>query len=285
MAKRTSVPTKTRKKVLLEAGNKCANPGCSNTRTIIHHIKEWHIYGSHDEKILIAVCSTCHDAIHYGRIKISDKTLYSWKSIRRAPQPTLIQHLHIEPSQDVGILAGSFLIKTTHNNLIIFKLSEHNKLEFKILDSDFLIVSLEISNLANERVIRVVENHIREGEHNSKIQYFSHPGYVKVTTKLINNFISQDFLMKIRKHVPDYTLNGELTLLELEVIKPGTIKLKGCWPNSQYVFVFTNLGMSFIRATLKEPITIQGMGEKTILQYKGPVTGAMFGIRPTCNDE
>jgi hypothetical protein len=52
-----------RKRLLREAGGKCANPGCMNVRAQIHHIMEWYIYGTHDPNHMIAVCPTCHDEI------------------------------------------------------------------------------------------------------------------------------------------------------------------------------------------------------------------------------
>ena len=66
-----------------EAGEKCANPGCSATRTHLHHIREWAVYRTHDGAHMIAVCPTCHDAIHHGQLPISDETLYAWKRIPR----------------------------------------------------------------------------------------------------------------------------------------------------------------------------------------------------------
>lgn len=62
---------------------KCANPRCNNYRTHIYHIKEWSVYKTHDSEHMIAVCLSCHDGIHYRKLKIDDETIYRWKSIKK----------------------------------------------------------------------------------------------------------------------------------------------------------------------------------------------------------
>ncbi len=94
--------------IVREAGNKCANPGCSNWRTHIHHIKHWAVYASNDQSILIAVCPSCHDAIHHGQLNISDETLYTWKGIERESVPKAT-HIYVEPSENIKLLTGTIL--------------------------------------------------------------------------------------------------------------------------------------------------------------------------------
>lgn len=38
-----------------------------------------------DQDHMIAICPTCHDAVHHGPLEITDDTIYSWKSIKRKP--------------------------------------------------------------------------------------------------------------------------------------------------------------------------------------------------------
>lgn len=77
MAKlRKAVPKNIKMDLIKKAGMKCANPGCSNYRVHIHHIKQWAIYQSNDEKDMIAICPVCHDVAHNGDLIIDDeKTL------------------------------------------------------------------------------------------------------------------------------------------------------------------------------------------------------------------
>ena len=61
---RINVDPKVKKRLIQEAGNKCANPGCPVRRTHTHHIRKWAVYQTNDEQEMIAVCPSCHDAIH-----------------------------------------------------------------------------------------------------------------------------------------------------------------------------------------------------------------------------
>jgi hypothetical protein len=60
---------------------------------------EWYIYGTHDPNHMIAVCPTCHDEIHHGRLPISDETLYKWKSIERSASSMDTAYLTVEPGR------------------------------------------------------------------------------------------------------------------------------------------------------------------------------------------
>src|SRR5437870_10166428 len=98
MAKeRTKVPSRLKQELRDEAGGKCANPGCSARRVHFHHIREWHVYETHDGVHMVAVCPTCHDAITHGEIEITDETIYRWKGIKRTSQ-AIRSEIYVEPS-------------------------------------------------------------------------------------------------------------------------------------------------------------------------------------------
>ncbi len=59
-----NVPKSLKAQLIKDAGDKCANPGCSNWRVHLHHIKHWVVYKTHDGKHMIAICPSCHDAVH-----------------------------------------------------------------------------------------------------------------------------------------------------------------------------------------------------------------------------
>ena len=96
---RPSVPKALKESLVKEAGGKCANPGCSNYRTHLHHINEWAIYETHDGEAMIAVCPSCHDAIHQGPLEVSDQTIKGWKAIQRPFGPNR-DHVYVEPGGD-----------------------------------------------------------------------------------------------------------------------------------------------------------------------------------------
>src|SRR5918996_6078095 len=95
-----------KKRLRAEAGHKCANPGCPNRRTHIHHIREWAVYQTHVEQHMIAVCPSCHDAIHHGEIPLDDAVLYRWKSIPRG-SGEIRSNIYVEPDRQPKLLLGS----------------------------------------------------------------------------------------------------------------------------------------------------------------------------------
>src|SRR5437764_15128611 len=99
---RPEISAELKRKLQMEAGHKCANPGCSNRRTHIHHVRKWAVYQTHDGNHMIAVCPACHDAIHHGTIQIDDDALYRWKTIVRSVSP-IKSHIYIEPGGQVKL--------------------------------------------------------------------------------------------------------------------------------------------------------------------------------------
>lgn len=265
-----------KREIVQEAGGKCANPGCANWRVHIHHIKHWAVYQSDDPDILIAVCPTCHDAIHHGSLEFTDELLYLWKEIGRTEKPSST-NIYIEPSENIKLLTGSIALSTKNEGATVFELSELNKLSFRILDGDISLVSLKVSNLSNVEKLRVSENHVRVNDTDT-LQFEQVPGHVKVSTKDSESFISKDYLQKMQAQQPEFMENGELTLLELQVTKPGQVKVKGCWVHKEFAVIITDKSLSFIRPGLKEPISLVGKGEGTVLNYVGPITHALFNF-------
>ena len=149
MAKqRENIPSATKDALRQEAGNKCANPGCSTVRTHIHHIHEWAVYETNDEQHLIAVCPTCHDEIHHGNLLINDDNLYRWKSIKR--KSTLRSgHIYVEPGEVQMPMFGSVgLIGLTHG-FVALDVSPTNQISFRIVDNDILLISLNFNDLSS----------------------------------------------------------------------------------------------------------------------------------------
>ena len=106
MATRQKIRIELKRRLVQEAGGKCANPGCSHWRTHIHHIKHWHVYKAHNANHMIAVCPSCHDEIHHGG-GISDELLYEWKNIPRDHHADIAAHLYVEPSTEIRVLPAA----------------------------------------------------------------------------------------------------------------------------------------------------------------------------------
>lgn len=277
MAKiRKKIKPSVKKQIIDESGNKCANPGCCNWRVHIHHIKHWSIYQSNDLAILIAVCPSCHDAIHHGAIEFSDELLYSWKGIERQKRPNTT-HVYIEPSDEIKLLTGSISLSTQRSGLKVFELSPNNKLSFRILDQDIALLNLNICDLNGKNKLKVVDNHVRIYD-TDMLKFEQVPGHIRVISKEISMFFPEKFIERMRMRKPDFAVKPELLLLELLVIKPGLIKVCGCWADHEKAVVITEDSMSFLRDRLEEPFTLVGRGESSELLFSSKVDCSLFNF-------
>jgi hypothetical protein len=131
---RPAISNAAKKRLYAEAGHKCANPGCANRRTHIHHIREWAVYQTHDEQHMIAVCPACHDAIHHGAITVEDDVLLGWKLIDRSA-PIIRSQIFVEPGAQTKLMLGTIAF-VTPKEATILKLSPANRIKFATKDED-----------------------------------------------------------------------------------------------------------------------------------------------------
>jgi len=77
MDDRIGIPNDLRRKVLVEAGHRCAIPTCRHIDVDVHHIIPWAECQSHEYENLIALCPNCHRRA--GRGEIDRKSLRIYK--------------------------------------------------------------------------------------------------------------------------------------------------------------------------------------------------------------
>jgi len=78
---RPSIPAEIKRRVLVEAGHRCAIPTCRYISVEIHHIVPWESCQAHDYHNLIALCPNCH--IRADRGEIDRKSLRIYKASLR----------------------------------------------------------------------------------------------------------------------------------------------------------------------------------------------------------
>lgn len=76
---RSSIPQELERKVLIEAGHRCAIPTCRHTRVEIAHIVPWSENKEHEFENLIALCPNCHDLYDKDK-KIDRKSMKIYKA-------------------------------------------------------------------------------------------------------------------------------------------------------------------------------------------------------------
>lgn len=78
MSDRITMPAELRRRVLVEAGHRCAIPTCRYIEVDIHHIIDYAQCQSHEYENLIALCPNCHRRA--GRGEIDRKSLRIYKA-------------------------------------------------------------------------------------------------------------------------------------------------------------------------------------------------------------
>lgn len=78
MEDRSPMPAEVRRRVLVEAGHRCAIPTCRHIDVDIHHIIPWAQCQQHEYDNLIALCPNCHRRADAGQIDRKALRLYKF---------------------------------------------------------------------------------------------------------------------------------------------------------------------------------------------------------------
>jgi hypothetical protein len=236
---RISNPVKER--LLLAAGNKCANPGCHTRRVEFHHIREWAVWETNDEEHLIVLCPTCHDAAHYGRVKIDDVILYHWKTFKRSQLRTDV--LQVESGGPAFFYVATSAVCSEIGTANVIDLSDGVYAKYRLDDDEFFLVQLSIQDVRGELALRINDNRVVHSR-SSDLQYYSRPGRILVTCSSPENFIPSwlpkeisgfDQLHAWHSGMPEEEhFQAPFTLFDIEVIAPSQVRIFGalCSPKA-----------------------------------------------------
>lgn len=274
---RPDVPRQMKRRLHREAGEKCANPGCSALRTQLHHIQEWHVYQTHDEQHMIAICPSCHDAVHHGALEITDETLYRWKQIRR--EPSTRGHVYIEPRKNPTVELGTNLLFGPPDGFFAFSLSQRNRWEIRIVESEILLISFSLSALSGQEVLRFRENHWKL-ELPDIVSLRQVPGHLRITTKSVPDFMPDWVRDAMQEVEPGYATGEELVILDIEVLKPGFVRVEGLWVDEHTAVIATPNGLYFTGESATEELThAVTYGYCTVdLRQNGVVSPTLFRV-------
>ena len=67
-SQRPAIPAEIRRRVLVEAGHRCAITTCRYIEVELHHIIPWETCQAHEYENLIALCANCHRRADRGEI-------------------------------------------------------------------------------------------------------------------------------------------------------------------------------------------------------------------------
>jgi HNH endonuclease len=138
---RPPMPADIRRRVLVEAGHRCAIPTCRYIEVEVHHIIPWAQCLAHEYDNLIALCPNCHSRADRG--EIDPKSLRHYKINLRFAHDKYSQ-LEMDVLTELYRATSEDGIPWLGFNLILLK---------RLLDSDFISVQ-ELSSYSSIGDIR-----------------------------------------------------------------------------------------------------------------------------------
>jgi hypothetical protein len=236
---RPAVPAAIKRSLLEEAGGRCINPGCPSERAHIHHIEEWSVYETHDARTMIALCPTCHDAVHHAEIEIPDRILLSWKRAGKGPRKS--DYLYLEPGEDPILKLGAVTLRGGgHRGFAVLSPSPQSRLSFRIEGGDLALVSCRMADRNGSPIVQLDDNRLRLAESAEAFRYASIPGHMVLEGP--PELVLDDWMIEgVRSRFPDFG-EGIETILEAEAIAAGQIRIRGIWRDGDRALVIREEG-------------------------------------------
>lgn len=139
-----------------------------------------------------------------------------------------------------------------------------------------MLLDLEIQANDGHDVIRLSKGHIRIVDGSVNVQ--QRAGHLKISSRLDERYLPGWVLDRVRRQEPDFGEDGRITLLEIEVLEPGLVRVEGIWVHGSRAVVITKQRLAFVWPDLHEPVSMVGEGRGSVLMYMGPISGALFGF-------
>ena len=220
---------------------------------------------------MIAVCPTCHDAVHRGELKITDDELYRWKQFSRSASPPA--HLYVEPSPEAPLLILGSIAVRGDPGLVVFDFARRHRLSFSVVQDEIMHVNATVYGLDGGLLVEVIDGYVLRRQPDIKV--VQHPGRIALSVSGARPILSTWAEGVLAN---DDSASEEIALLELHVVEPGAVKVRGVWLDADRGVVVTDHALSFLHLGRPRPLSIVGSGKSSVLHYKGPVRQALFGV-------
>lgn len=115
---RPAVPADVKRRVLVEAGHRCAIPTCRHIEIDIHHIIPWSQCQAHEYDNLIALCPNCHRRADRGEIDRKSLRLYKF-NLRFAHDK--FSQLEMDVLFELNRLKGGQALQWPEFNIMLIK--------------------------------------------------------------------------------------------------------------------------------------------------------------------
>jgi hypothetical protein len=270
---RPKVPAPIKRALVDECGGKCANPGCPVTILEFHHIKQWAVYQTHDEKIMIALCPTCHASVERGSLTIDDDDLYRWKGIKRSPS-TYTGMLYVEPGPMPRVVLGDIQFTGPQGAAILE--FENTKLTLTVREQELVILDLEIIDSRGKPLVGVTNNYVRQRKPLAIVT--QRTGRFRVQAPNVTD-IFPGWAIECLSGVPHAGIDlAGFPALDMHVLEPGAVRIKGVFLGNNGGIVIDDYRIWLLSRAKKIAIAmvVQGKGRATF-HVLGPIDQSVFG--------
>ena len=132
MNDRPPIPAELRRRVLVEAGHRCAIPTCRYIDVDVHHIIPWETCQKHECDNLIALCPNCHRRAHKAN-EIDRKSLHHYKANLRFTHDRFSQ-LEVDVLFECARNKGKNLMWAPFNVLLLKRLIESDYIQYTVTE-------------------------------------------------------------------------------------------------------------------------------------------------------
>jgi hypothetical protein len=110
----------------------------------------------------------------------------------------------------------------------VFDLSPRNRLAFRVVGREIVHLNLAVSDPTGTEMLRVTDGHVEEAP-GSPLVHESRPGRIRVTAPATLDYLPAEALVCFGGGNDAQIVDGRFTVVEVEVIEPGKVRVQGVW--------------------------------------------------------
>ncbi len=137
MTNRPLIPTNIKRKVLVEAGHRCAIPTCRHIDVDVHHIIPWETCKKHEYENLIALCPNCHRRAH-KKNEIDRKSLRLYKANLRFTHDRFSQ-LEVDVLFELDKQPQANIMWAPFNQLLLKRLIDSGLIQYTVTPAGVVV--------------------------------------------------------------------------------------------------------------------------------------------------
>ena len=137
MSNRPPIPAEIKRRVLVEAGHRCAIPTCRHIDVDVHHIVPWETCQKHEYENLIALCPNCHRRTHKNN-EIDRKSLKLYKANLRFTHDRFSQ-LEVDVLFDLGKQPQAQVMWAPFNQLLLKRLIDSGYINYIVTPAGVIV--------------------------------------------------------------------------------------------------------------------------------------------------